>query len=398
MQQELNDEFWSKSFESGRATWGDFQLASPEELKLFYNHRKSLLSGVITHQFHLHGNLVVCVRADTQGGEALPQHIKDLIEKRKAEDPEYQPKEKGLNLQCGIDGSLDEDGNIRRIPEDSAARIVPPLKKLAAGFKTYADFQHKYHNSEEKIDEIRDVKGTNVLRNYATYFAPTPLAKNVYGGMVTLTVWKPEGRFSIGQVWFSGNENGTLQTIEVGWQVDVQQYKDGDPHFFTYTTTDDYKPGFGGANLGAPYYTQVGGNVWPPGLKFQNWSQYDGIQVYLRLDVEWSVADQSVYLIIDNEPVGYWNLPLYPNMQNGSTTFQTGGEVDSVALYQMGSGYKGGAGLKKAALAYQIQCVDDAGQYFVPNLLPNQTDKDQYTVSALSQQPKGAGFYYGGPK
>jgi len=408
-----NNHFWQQQFDIAKGSWENFNLESPQEFKLFYDHRQRLLnSGVITHQFHLHGDLILCVKAETQGmgisgktcDVTVPQHVKDrILKKRLAEDPEY----KSISLEeraalVGLDGSLDEDGNVRRCPQGSIPIIVPPLKKLIYDFKTYADSQHKYHTSSENIKDIQAASA--IPREYASaYMLPDPALPELYGGEAVLSIWKPSGKFTLGQIWFSDTVDSITQTIEVGWQVDFSGYGgDNNPHFFTYTTTKNYENGSGGANLGLPYYTQVSKD-FAPGFRYTTWSKFNDTQQYLRVDVEWDIPNNRIYLHVDSEVIGFWNIvhdgkTIYKNFMNGSRGFEAGGEVLPVASLppEMGSGYKAAAGLNKAAMVAQIKVLNKNKDPIAPKLFRRETT-ELYTASVPVIQPKGAIFYFGGP-
>lgn len=140
-------------------------------------------------------------------------------------------------------------------------------------------------------------------------------------------------------------------------------------------------------------------------MALAKWSAYEGDQVYLLLNVLWDLSEAIVWLYMDNDAVGHWNLTEYNLLAQGCQNYQVGGEVMKPNGGEMGSGYKAQAGHTKACLTWKIKCyklkeptVSNEVESYVPDLKIQLTNHEQYTAGALGTQKAGVGFYFGGPK
>ncbi|MEX4005190.1 neprosin family prolyl endopeptidase [Paraburkholderia sp. EG285A] len=108
-----------------------------------------------------------------------------------------------------------------RLPSSSESANAPFIASQLLSADTYT---HKYATFEQNVENL--------------------------GGNVTFNVWNPKvdaaaGQFfSLSQIWIIGGDRAgganPLQSEETGWVVSPSKFGDNLPHFFIYSTADNY--------------------------------------------------------------------------------------------------------------------------------------------------------------
>ncbi|EFJ20181.1 hypothetical protein SELMODRAFT_109583 [Selaginella moellendorffii] len=191
------------------------------------------------------------------------------------------------------------------------------------------------------------------LQQHAGYshILPNP----VFGMTTTTSLWQPDtesNNFSLSQFWVVHLAGQTKTTLEAGWQVFPSMYGNNEPHLFVYWTADDYQH-TGCYNLECPGFVQVSNKI-VPGATLRPASQHGGPQTVLSFLVYQDPETKNWWLRVEDEYVGYWPGSLVPNLANGATHVDFGGEVfyykgSEHTTTQMGSGEFPEAGFKNAA-------------------------------------------------
>ncbi|KAL5204793.1 hypothetical protein ABZP36_009664 [Zizania latifolia] len=108
----------------------------------------------------------------------------------------------------------------------------------------------------------------NPIPHFATYLTiKTP--KNVFAGaMGTLDYYDfpstKKGSVIAAQIWIQNDQNGPLNGITSGWEIDEEKYRDSKTHFFIEWTADDEKS-TGCFNLDCTGFVPVNGAPITPG-------------------------------------------------------------------------------------------------------------------------------------
>ncbi|KAG0631302.1 hypothetical protein M758_1G242000 [Ceratodon purpureus] len=228
----------------------------------------------------------------------------------------------------------------------------------------------------------------------------------------------PQQDFSLSQVWIiDGHWNdGTLSTIEVGWQTYPLLHPNDKPlapHLFIFWTNNAYNysgcynlecPGFvqydskwviGGA---MPYYTTLGENRKR--------------ELEVEIEVLYDPTQLSWWLYVNNDPVGYWPASIFDGRLRGSANLvQWGGEIVffkrgngiSHSKTGMGSGAFPVGGYPVAAYQRNISFADASGDYYdaKPSVLKQQRIlNDPHCYNITIQQGNfrnwGTYFFFGG--
>ena len=137
---------WAERFDNAKKTYKEFRVKSVEEFIKMNKYRESLFAdGNITHKFRTKiGQEILCIEIGTQrsinglgvnktvvsvGPEILPQGASKQVR----ETIQVVP-----HPNFGMDGSMDEDGNVRICPEGSFPRLTPKLEDFYR-FETLED-------------------------------------------------------------------------------------------------------------------------------------------------------------------------------------------------------------------------------------------------------------------
>jgi hypothetical protein len=145
----------------------------------------------------------------------------------------------------------------------------------------------------------------------------------------TWVEWSNE--FSLMQVSLSNNESGVKQTLEAGWQVYKQVYRDWIPHLFIFYTTNGYSEQ---GNLKGGYNTDVTGwiqydNVIFPRTTFAPLSTLGGAQHGIHILVQ--LYQGNWWVRVQGRWMGYYPESLYQGI--GSTFSSLGDHANRVAFY-----------------------------------------------------------------
>ncbi|XP_059447131.1 protein neprosin [Corylus avellana] len=224
----------------------------------------------------------------------------------------------------------------------------------------------------------------------------------VLGAKATINVWSPsvqlDTEFSLSQIWIaSGYPSGfNLNTIEAGWQPQVELYGDCLTRLFIYWTADSYGA-TGCYNLLCAGFVQtnsmiaIGGAFSP--------SSYLGMQYELTIFI-W----KNWWIRIGDIDVGYWPAELFSCSRDHAAWAEWGGEVlnrranGQHTFTQMGSGHFPYEKFQKASYFRNIEIVN------VNNILSRAKDLKTkarnsrcYKIKISNNIPWGTYFYYGGP-
>ncbi len=127
------------------------------------------------------------------------------------------------------------------VPEISCPQNSVPIRRLTMdvlkNFNSIEDFHRKYPKGKPFIENQNMNKASYVIPHY--YGVAYRYINNV-GAESYTSLWNPtlESRkdFSLSQVWVLAGD----QTLEAGWQKYPDLYGDNNPHFFIYSTADNY--------------------------------------------------------------------------------------------------------------------------------------------------------------
>ena len=227
---------------------------------------------------------------------------------------------------------------------------------------------------------------------------------NNKGGDSRLNVWKPNGRFSLSQHWYSGGSDKTKQTVEGGWQVFPGKYGTSDPVLFIYYTPDNYATKCYNLECGA--FVQIN-NSWVLGGSLTPQSSDGRTQYIIRM--QWQLYEGNWWLFVqgagDYVAVGYYPGSAFKGgqMSKNAEYVKYGGETasdDSGNAGEMGSGQFANAGWSHAAYQRTIYYIDTSLKSHWTNLSANQTAASCYTID-MHNNTAGSWatyFYFGGPK
>lgn len=165
-------EKWAERFDNAKKTYKGFRVKSVEEFIKMHKYRKNFFEdGNITHKFRTKsGQEILCIEIGSQrsikelgvnkttvpiGPEMLPQDTSRPGRETMHETP--QPN-------FGMDGSMDEDGNMRICPKGSFPRLIPKLEDLYR-FKTLEDRFRKSPTSGAIDQEAARAKNVSSADN-----------------------------------------------------------------------------------------------------------------------------------------------------------------------------------------------------------------------------------------
>ncbi|BFI25345.1 hypothetical protein MPTK2_1g20310 [Marchantia polymorpha subsp. ruderalis] len=244
--------------------------------------------------------------------------------------------------------------------------------------------------------------------------------ETIKGMEVVLNIWEPyvenEDEFSLAQFWLiSGSYKGQnapvgkyssiLNTIEAGWQVFEGLYGDNRSRLFLFWTADAYND-TGCYNLYCDGFVQVSNKVLVGG-SFTPMSQLNSTQYEIDLLVFRDKSSGNWWLLLNDEPVGYWPSELFTSQLRDSATYmEFGGEItddESTGGHrhtrtQMGSGFEPQAGHKLAAYQRNIQYVDEHLRLHDARIRLGPAEAPSCYSALISHEIPdwGANFFYGG--
>ncbi|MGF6658953.1 hypothetical protein QF000_000597 [Paraburkholderia atlantica] len=152
---------------------------------------------------------------------------------------------------------------------------------------------HKYAVFEQKVDNL--------------------------GGNVTFNIWNPKVNtgmgqvFSLSQVWYVGGEEAGLQSEEAGWVVYPQMFGDTLPHYFIFSTADNYQQ-TGSYNDSKRDFVLVAGTA-VLGRAFTDISAPGGPQHEFSTGYHRD-TEGNWWVIFDGVAIGYYPAAFYQGGQN----------------------------------------------------------------------------------
>jgi hypothetical protein len=215
--------------------------------------------------------------------------------------------------------------------------------------------------------------------------------------------------FALSQQWYTAGAQATLQTAEVGWQVNPTHYNTDQPVLFVYWTNNGYNfnqdPNAqqGVYNLEGAGYVQTNAS-WALGGALSPVSAVGGQQYEIEVLVYLYQGNWWLYLggTSASNAIGYWPTSIYNGglMASASDTITYGGETCSVtgSYSPMGTGSFASAGWTQAAYHRDIYYFPSGGGAAWANLYPIQDVPPLYTVSiSTAADPWNVYLFYGGP-
>ncbi|KAF5793586.1 putative neprosin [Helianthus annuus] len=225
-----------------------------------------------------------------------------------------------------------------------------------------------------------------------------------YGAKAILNVWKPNViglDFSVSQIWVVAHvPTRPVNTVEVGWHVFPNVYKDNLPRLFAFWTPDGYQSGC--YNLECPGFIQINPNVCL-GASIKPISTYNGKQYEIALLIWKDPNSGDWWLRVGTEVIGFWPAELFTDLQDRANRIDYGGEVYAESLgkhtsTQMGSGHFPDEGFGKAAFARNLEMVDqDNYLNEVSNLNLYAEKANCYGINNGHSDAWGNYIFFGGP-
>ncbi|XP_063948197.1 protein neprosin-like [Daucus carota subsp. sativus] len=179
-----------------------------------------------------------------------------------------------------------------------------------------------------KKKEIANILGPNSAKPQPDasteheYSFASVMGEKYIGTRAIMEVWKPEveqpNEFSLAQIWvLGGSFDGSLNSIEAGWQVYPNMYRDDSTRLFAYWTRDQYKS-TGCYNLVCPGFVQISERI-ALGVSFQQVSTYQGSQSSLTLLI-WKDPTEGKWWLAsdDREVIGYWPTSLFTSLADSA--------------------------------------------------------------------------------
>jgi Neprosin/CARDB len=418
----LGESDWVSAFEITQKNQSAFHVESLDEFKAithYYDVR--IHDGTEIHRFRLSdGNTIQCILIHTQGTVTSlgikSENIQFAPQSEPIDIAPVTPQVEQINIAklFGLDGSSDENGNLRTCPQGSFPRLMPKLENLYR-FRKLENIYQKYpkeigSSSSTPHEYAHAARSVNNIGSSA-YF-------NIWAPYVEQPAQSPE--FSLSQLWVVGgnwNESGGIQTAETGWQVFPVKYGDTQPHlfiFYTINSATQWGDFLGCYNLDCKGFVQTNPNVVIAGA-FSPVSTIGGNQVEVKLGYYRDVTKtQNWWLIVGDQWVGYYPNSLYnpQGLAYQSMSIDYGGEiVNSLTggvhtTTKMGSGRFPTEGYQYAAYIRQLKFVDTSNVSQDSTWLTRATydtngvdDSTHYDlILSSSTDPNWLQyFYFGGP-
>ena len=226
---------------------------------------------------------------------------------------------------------------------------------------------------------------------------------NNLGGNSNLNIWSPYVNvllgevFSLSQEWYAGGSGSGLQTEEVGWIVYPAMFGDEKPHFFIFSTPDNYATGCWNSTCG-DFIQVAGGGILGASFTPSTFggTQYDFSAEYYLYQGNWWLAYQGTW-------IGYYPGSMYHGGQNTkyAQTIEFGTEsVGSTLWPPEGSGQWSSAGFGYAAYQRNLWYFNTSASRVWDSLTAVQLSPYCYTISGpYSSRSSGwtRYFYEGGP-
>lgn len=242
----------------------------------------------------------------------------------------------------------------RERPTDSTPLYRTTLSQLCR-FPTLAAFSAKDRPAGLAADFGAPTEDETVAAVPSKRYATGEQTIDCLGGSGKINVWNPfasatyQSTFS--QQWYRAIQGGTLlQTVECGWHVDITRYGNDTPHFFVYTTRQNYNDGHSFYNLDNNVFRPVANPYVLPGAPLA-FSQYDGSQVEYKMG--FYLTGNAWWCYFDDHPIGSYPVSWFGTgpMATKATRAVFGGEAGTALSTwpPMGSGQHAAAGFRRAA-------------------------------------------------
>jgi hypothetical protein len=228
------------------------------------------------------------------------------------------------------------------------------------------------------------------------------------GGSSVLNVWKyfvsPLLQSTFSQQWYAAGLSGThAQTVECGWHIDYQRYRDSEPHLFTFTTRNNYETADNVYNRDGNVFVPVANATVSPGAALSSISTRGGAQYDYQMGFYLVAGNWWFYF--NGVPVGYYPSTWFAGgaLTTGATRAKFGGEVGSDLSNSwplMGSGAHASAGFGEAAYHHNAIVYPAAGGAVDAVLREaGSTSGPCYTIDIANTTPTtwGTFLYFGGP-
>ncbi len=388
-------------------------LARPEsrvrDADAFEKMRQHILAmyrGVeVTHSFVLDSSHFDCIPIEQQPAvrihglktiaPAPPQSVLAKPSSANAAETTIKPA-----LQLDPEKPFDQFGNSVYCEEHTIPMRRITLETMTH-FPTLRHFFTKYPDGSLQVpgQKMDMPSATGLAHKYSV----TQQNVNNLGGNSNLNIWSPYVStalgevFSLSQEWYVGGSGSGLQTEEVGWIVYPAMFGDEKPHFFIFSTPNDYTTGCWNSSCGD--FVQVAGSgILGASLTSSTFggTQYDFSAEYYLYQGNWWLAYQGTW-------IGYYPGSMYHGGQNTkyAQTMQFGTEsVGSTLWPPEGSGQWSNAGFGHAAYQRNLWYFNTSAGRVWDSLTAFQPSPYCYTiVGPYSSSSSGwtRYFYEGGP-
>ncbi len=415
-------------YETLRRTLPGFAAESLEAFTEMIDFRQALIDdGVTVHRFSLpDGQDCRCIDVYSQGSLSAAGISPSDLTFEPVTPPRNLPP-KRTDAQDGvmrddwnpIDGSQDENGNIRACPAFSFPRHIPRIEQLCL-FRNLDEFMrqgsmHGAHAVAGATETVHTDDGQAPLP-WTRHHATGDQAVQAHGLGADFNLWSPTiedptKEFSIAQLWATRGYGNGLQSIEGGWQVYKPMYGDERAHLFLYYTTVGHTAhgnNIGCYNLLCTGFVQTDSSV-ALGMGFSSYSSYGGNQYYFTLQVYRDPSTGNWWIRFNEDRwVGYYPSSLFNDagMKPFADNVLFGGEVlddesPSVTTTDMGSGKLPKDGFRQAAWLSRLHYFNSSYAYIDTNLSATLIvpDTNAYDIQIIrSSNPDWrTHLFYGGP-
>jgi hypothetical protein len=216
-----------------------------------------------------------------------------------------------------------------------------------------SDLATARHGDEHRVVRFDLEQPPDPNPSCAFFHAAVDLETKIFGASVELNVWSPhvdDGEdHSLMELWVVRDAGPASQSVEAGWMVSWRQYGDGEPHLFTWFTTNnwgDQADNVGGYDTSFKGWQQVDDTIYP-GAVLTEVSRPDD---EVPLQLAYQFVDGNWWLWVRDRWIGYYPGSLFteaaanPSLCEGTTRVAFGGEVctsnpqPTTTRTEMGSG------------------------------------------------------------
>lgn len=365
-------------------------IAEEDELEKMRQHIFNTYEGIDVQHSYLDevGQVWDCIPIEqqpslrgSQAGVAMPP---DLPLDRETKEPERDR----LIKTHARPGQTDKLGNEMSCPSGTIPMRRVTLYEMAR-FRTLRDFFQKAPGGGQHPRLSGDKAGLQTHRYAHAYQSVWNM-----GGRGIISIAYPKVNteasqiFSLSQHWYAGGSGSNLQTVECGWQVYPQKYKNFYPIYFIYWTPDNYQTGC--YNLECAAFVQTNG-LYHLGKPVPAWNE---------MTFGYYLHEGNWWLFGGKNPIGYYPISLFNNgqMAFNATEIDFGGETTGISTWPpMGTGVFANKGYTEAAYQRNI-CYYPAGSNILKtaSLTADQPSPSCYTIDVFNNG-WGEYFYYGGP-